>query len=647
MKTPVRIACACCCLVALCSGCLFNSREVRVSGVDSPAAQRDYYRNELINYDGLAQESENFLRGNLLMDELGRRPVLILARINEYFNVSGNPKYLLIAADVCRYLATQVDEEESIRYHLSSYYYSTSYMRFVRKKSRESSPEASQGFSYDVTSAQAFNTFNEACSGIFTYLKNRNILDASSVQLKDLEGRSFVMDKPEYRLSVPREAIEDFSLCASYDVKNLMQFNRIPGAGVPLVASVREKQWCSSLKTPSGLTIPVTVSIHRVDNEADRTISLRLMFVDTLQRESFNEVIGDSSRVNIPIALDFSTPLACFLDRAPERNLLSLMLDSNAGESSAGLYMVEPYQPNKIPVVFIHGLMSSPETWVQMINSLKNDPTIRRRYQFWFFSYSTGSPVLASAKILRESLLAAQKEFCTTPEATANFNRMVLVGHSMGGLMTRLMVQKNPYYFFETFYRMPWSQIESKLKPDDLRFLDAFVPYSLPFVHRVVFMAVPHRGANMAQSPLAWLGSYLIKLPNVFLSAETDIDRINGTLMPNYAEVKAKLANRFYTGIDNLDPDGPFSRVCGSSQMKDDLIYHSIIGNAERAESPGGSDGIVPYWSSHLDGAASERIVKSDHSVHRRPAAIQELLRILLLHQNSLQPVGFARPSQN
>jgi len=145
-------------------------------------------------------------------------------------------------------------------------------------------------------------------------------------------------------------------------------------------------------------------------------------------------------------------------------------------------------------------------------------------------------------------------------------------------------------------------------------------------------MAVPHKGAEMAQSPIGRLGVYCITLPKSLLSKENVIMKINRTLIPEYSEWEKNMGNRFYTGIDNLDPDNPFVLANGRSPMKEDLTYHCIIGNAERAGAPDGSDGVVPYWSSHLDNAASELIVKSDHSVHRRPAAMQELLRILLLH---------------
>jgi len=641
MKTSVRVVCVTGLASALCAGCIFNSREVTVSRVDSLSDQREYYRNELFSHDGLALQSENFLRGNLMQRDLKGNPIAVLKKLDEFYTVSGNPKYLLIAADLCRYLATQVDEEESIQYHLSNYYYTTKFFRFFQQKltAARSAQNPEESMTYDVTASQGFRCYNESCSGIFAYLRSRNILDATSVTLQDREGHKFVLMGADFDLSMPREAIEDFELCSSYEVKDLMQMNREPGVGVPLVAFVKAQQWYSSLKTPGGLTIPVTFAVRRTDrmDEKVEAIPLRLTFIDTYKRETYDGKIGEEGNVHVRMAVDFSTPLACFFNNVAERNLLAQMLNPQKQEDTDGLYMAEPYQPDKIPVVFIHGLMSSPETWGQMVNSLKNDPTIRRRYQFWFFSYSTGAPVLLSAKKLRDALLAAEKEFCTTPEATANFNKMVLVGHSMGGLLTRQMVQADPHYLFENIYGLSYDEIKKRLQPEDFELFDAFTPYPLPFVHRAVFMAVPHKGANMAQSFLGKLGAYLITAPKALLNRSEAIVRINETLATDYAEQKVKRGNRFFTGIDNLDPDNTFVRVNGVSPMKKDLTYHCIIGNHNRAGAPDESDGIVPYWSSHLDGAASELIVKSDHSVHRRPAAIQELLRILLLHLKEVE----------
>jgi hypothetical protein len=65
------------------------------------------------------------------------------------------------------------------------------------------------------------------------------------------------------------------------------------------------------------------------------------------------------------------------------------------------------------------------------------------------------------------------------------------------------------------------------------------------------------------------------------------------------------------------------------------IPYHSIIGDRGRGDSPNSSDGVVPYWSSHLDGAASECIVPSDHSSPKNPEAIAEVHRILKLNAQS------------
>ncbi len=610
------------------SGCVFSSREVTVSKDDSLSQRRDYFRSGVTNYDKLSMEAENFLRGNLMLDDFDNNPRAILAKLNEFYRMSGDRKYLMISADLCRYLAARRDESEAIRYHLSSFYYCTAYTREQAKISKT----GKNGNALDFSTAQIMLNYNEACCGIFSFLKTRNLLDADAVTMLDAEGKTFVMGKPEYRLSIPSEAIRDFSLCASYTVKDLMQMNRHPGSGIPLVAKIKLKKWYSSLKTPKGLTIPVTLLVKREDNP-DGTVQLRLVFIDTSVCEDFTITVEAVKNTRTNLALDFSTPLACFLNELSQRNLLVQMLNPFDQESTDGLYMVEPYNPKKIPVVFIHGLMSSPETWVQMINSLKNDPQIRKRYQFWFFYYSTGAPVIHSAKKLREALFAAQKEFCTTPEATRNFNKMVLAGHSMGGLLTRVMVQQDPHYIFEQLLHTPWEQVKAKLQPEDFKLLEAYSPAPMPFVSRAVFMAVPHRGANMAKSFLGRLGARLIRPPASILRTGDTARRVSKAL-----NVKIPTAGTggVLTGIDNLDPDNRFVRAVGSSKLRNDLVYHSIIGNRSEDNIPGNSDGIVPYWSSHLDGAASELVVKSDHSVHRRPAAIQEVLRILLIHLKSV-----------
>ena len=57
-----------------------------------------------------------------------------------------------------------------------------------------------------------------------------------------------------------------------------------------------------------------------------------------------------------------------------------------------------------------------------------------------------------------------------------------------------------------------------------------------------------------------------------------------------------------------------------------------MIGDETAADRVDGSDGVVDYWSSHLDGVESEKIVQSGHSVQQSIEGIAEIRRILRLH---------------
>src|SRR6266480_2625826 len=135
-----------------------------------------------------------------------------------------------------------------------------------------------------------------------------------------------------------------------------------------------------------------------------------------------------------PLAANFSAPISYY---EPPANLLLVgvmgALRSAHYEKKTGLYFLQPYDPDRIPVVFVHGLISTPFDWVQTINGLQADPEIRERYQFWVFAYPTGNPVLYSALRLREELIKIDKFY-------PNHRPYVVVGHSMGGMLTHAQV---------------------------------------------------------------------------------------------------------------------------------------------------------------------------------------------------------------
>ena len=273
--------------------------------------------------------------------------------------------------------------------------------------------------------------------------------------------------------------------------------------------------------------------------------------------------------------------------------------------------------------------MSSTRTWIQMFNTLQNDPDIRKHYQFWGFSYSSGIPVLFTAKDLREALEKEREKLVKEGKNVEMFDQMVLVGHSMGGLLCKTALMDTDETFAKNILKGRDRELKRKLNKDQMDFLHSILKIKhLDFVKRVIFIAVPHRGSDFAGSFIGQLGSRLIRLPVSMISRMNSIVK---KVLPGEEIYK------YPTGIDNLTPDSIAPNELMKQPFRKGIPYHSIIGNRRKGGIPAGSDGIVPYSSSHLDGAASELVVKSGHSAQQNPLAIQEVRRILLEHLESVK----------
>src|SRR5262249_51570683 len=155
--------------------------------------------------------------------------------------------------------------------------------------------------------------------------------------------------------------------------------------------------------------------------------------------------------------------------------------------------LIRPYEPHKIPVVMVHGLISTPLAWIPMLNELLRDPLIQDNYQFMLYMYPTGAPIPIAAASLREGLVQAKQLYDPDGRDPA-FERMVLLGHSMGGLLSRTMAVSSGDQLWRLYSDR---NFEDVLGPreflDELRRYFFFEP--LPFVSRVVFLATPHRGS--------------------------------------------------------------------------------------------------------------------------------------------------------
>jgi hypothetical protein len=206
---------------------------------------------------------------------------------------------------------------------------------------------------------------------------------------------------------------------------------------------------------------------------------------------------------------------------------------------------------------------------------------------------------------------------------------MVIVGHSMGSILTKLMLVHSSNCFWDAVMDIPLEQ--SGLTDEEKKFfhrLFFFEPFEQ--ISRAIFISAPLLGAPMADKLYSRFGSVLVNLPEGY----TDMMKDSFKRMD---EEHKKHNKRFdvtdmHTGIDSLSPDNPMLKILGSRPIPANVIFHSIIGDKNTAGKTDGSDGIVPYWSSHQDSAASEKVILSGHNAQKQPAGILEVKRILHEH---------------
>jgi pimeloyl-ACP methyl ester carboxylesterase len=290
-----------------------------------------------------------------------------------------------------------------------------------------------------------------------------------------------------------------------------------------------------------------------------------------------------------------------------------------------GLSLLRPHERGKIPVVLVHGLWATPWSWCPMVEALGADPTLSGRYQFWTFGYSTGEPILYSGLLLRRALRQAREQF-DPDRSDAAFGRMVVVGHSMGGLLAKVMVQDSRSRLWESVSDRP---VDRVLGPPEAREVlrEAFFYERVPEVRRVVFIATPHRGSRLDQGKINRIGSRLIRHVDPLQEAYKAILASND---PDF--FKEAFRSGLATSVDQLAWDHPRLVALNELGVHPSVPYHSII--ADRRDPPlaGGTDGIVPYDSAHLVGALSEALVSGGHLCQADPQVIAEVRRILVEH---------------
>ncbi|WP_133718974.1 alpha/beta fold hydrolase [Methylocaldum gracile] len=609
-------------LALVLSGC---ATPVGVRHVDIQTAYRIHTESAL-SAEQPSEPSKMVLRRLGLLDRFGAEPAAVLAELHRGLNPSGDDDRLFALAELSFLHADRTGDRA---YFLASSVYAWALLF----------PDDAAGTPLQPSDPRfrlAYDLYNQAVAkGLAAHGKG---VDKNEVRLTPgvykLPFGTLGVSLDDTGLTWGGCRLDRFIPTTTLEVRGLRNRYRTPGLGAPLAASLAERQASAKVVGSERLgprtKVPVTALLrfeHARASLGEGRIRGRIE-VYAADQTSTVQVDGRDQ----PLESDPTAALAYQLEGSPiyAAEIQGFLRGGAFGglmprdRAQDGLAMMQPYRSGKIPVVLVHGTASSPARWAELFNELQGDPRIRERFHIWLFLYDTGNPIAYSAGQLRAALTAAVKEF--DPEGKNPALRdMVVIGHSQGGLLTKLTAIDSGSRFWDRVSSKPFDSIQVDPKTRELLRQTAFYT-PLPFVGRVAFVAPPHHGALLASGRIGAIAAWLVTLPVGVFSQVAQAATLTGD------EKLIALLRRPPTAVDNMNPENPGLQVLQTVRVDPRIPAHSIIcvkGDGPKEE---GDDGVVAYRSAHIDEAVTEKVVRSDHSCQGKPEVIEEIRRILLEH---------------
>ncbi|MFN7844510.1 MAG: esterase/lipase family protein [Pirellula sp.] len=438
-------------------------------------------------------------------------------------------------------------------------------------------------------------------------------------------------------LDWPIEQLRQFQIPLDPEQRKLKRYFKKSGLGVPIVAfrikpaghevDPLERYLPEQHPLASTLILRSADSSSLVDHSEHSSEESNQFVIELVDPLKVNAIEIQSQP--IPIAKDLSAPLDYQLRNRPTNPFLGFVAPGT-GSQNDGLRWVDPYQPGKIPVVFIHGLVSEPTTWLDMLNELRTIPWFNDRYQVWGFSYATGSPFVTSAMRLREQCQEAISLVDPHGEDPA-LREMVMIGHSMGGLLAKLQITDSQDRLWNSISKTPLQSIRAT--PDAKRELEKrlfFTPQ--PHVKRVIYIATPHQAASIAS-----LGTG--RFFSAFVHPDEQVRTFHDRLVHDNPNVfYGTFRKRIPTSIDLLEPSDNTLQSIYDLPVPYNVCQHLIIGTGEGPWNLGLNDGVVPVSSARHRCADTEIQVKASHTkILKHEETISEVIRLLHLHLTEVE----------
>ncbi len=471
---------------------------------------------------------------------------------------------------------------------------------------------------YDRRFRVACDLYNTALSQALVLRKGGN---TPQVGLQELPVGSLFLELHHDGFPYDLESFETVIPADELSVYGLTVRDRRPGLGAAVIAVGKKTADLPVVKSvPGTLFLRVEGDIRNLREGGRGRVELYSSY------EKRAVAVNDQQ---VPLENDLSAQLAFTLNQPFLWDMGELQFLKGAVVKS-GIYPVQPYSPGRIPVVFVHGTFSSPVWWAEMLNTLRSDPVLWKKYQFWFYLYDSGKPIVLSMREFRESLSRMVESLDPEGKETA-MKELVVVGHSQGGLLTKMTAVETGDAIIRAATQKGLGELD--MDEADRAMVERYLVYSpLPFVSRVVFISTPHRGSYLAGGWIRRMVQKIVALPvNVVKQAASLGLAANKIGMTGYGET-----SHLRTSLDGMSPDNPGLLALAEIPLAPGITGHSIIAIDGDEKPPDGKDGVVKYTSAHVDYVESEFIVRGGHSCQGHPLVIEEVRRILLEHLDRL-----------
>lgn len=437
-------------------------------------------------------------------------------------------------------------------------------------------------------------------------------------------------------------AFEEFVLASEFQaIKSHHQEVAHSGLGVSLVA-IRPNtgKGQDNYYPPEGIFRSVTVSLKQL--KFTKELQIQLTLQGHLMQEAAELKFASGS---YPLLYDASSSYLWLMQQAKLADLeLPGLFNAELADNKLGIYSVTPLQTNKQPLLMIHGLNSSPLIWYELTMAVLQDEELKQRYQIWHAFYPSGPPPFYNSMRLRKKLDELQA-MLKARGGSNQLDEIVVVGHSMGGVISKTMVQTTDYLLWDlSFTERPEQLGYAKQELDNIK--DIFIFDARPYIDKVVFIDTPHGGSETSESVVAKVASWFINLPKNFT-----------LLMSNFilklGADKITLPMREYLNdgggphsVQVLSPRHPLLQ--GLNKLEYQRPVYSIVGSngplscQDEKSCSQISDGVVPFFSAHQSKAVQEIIVPSNHNSYQSPPALEFLLQVLRQPAGEAKTVGKA-----